>query len=405
MPIYNQVQTETITNGGGTFNLACGNSTTTRYVFSGTATLSSNWTIQPTGTPLQGMEFDIRWQAPTTIGANTITIFGRVLTEYEALNDLIITCYYNGSAWDVDVNIDDILWEPGTGSNSTTLISGGNTVSGTGALSGGSNCTSSGDYSATFGDNNITSAEGSFSVGSNNTSSALNSVTLGLTNTSSGINSVSTGTANVSSGDYSNTTNRLNTASGEASSAEGYTTIASGDFSHSGGKYAQSTRFGQWTRSSGKNNTGGSTEYSQHGEVDLYCSTTDATPEEMFLDNASERFTIANNSAMIFEVQVLAIQDAGGAGTVGDTAAWIMNGVVKNLGGTTALVDTVRYQDNTGAWGAAAQRAQDAAAATWTAAITASDANDSLVITVTGEANKTIYWHSTIKFTEIKYNV
>jgi hypothetical protein len=104
MPIYNQVQTETITNGGGTFNLACGNSTTTRYVFSGTATLSSNWTIQPTGTPLQGMEFDIRWQSACTIGANSVTIFGTALTADQALNDLIITCYYNGSAWDVDIN-------------------------------------------------------------------------------------------------------------------------------------------------------------------------------------------------------------------------------------------------------------------------------------------------------------
>lgn len=109
MPIYNQVQTETITNGGGTFNLACGNSTTTRYVFSGTATLAANWVIQPSGTPLQGMEFDIRWQSLCTQGANTVTIFGRVLSDDEALSDLTISCYYNGSAWDVDVTNNDLL--------------------------------------------------------------------------------------------------------------------------------------------------------------------------------------------------------------------------------------------------------------------------------------------------------
>jgi len=133
MPIYNQVQTETITNGGGTINLACGNSTTTRYVFSGTATLSSNWTIQPTGTPLQGMEFDIRWQSLCTQGANTVTIFGRALSDDEALSDLTVTCFYNGSSWDVDVVNNDLLldidspipfrglWRTDPGDSSKTL--------------------------------------------------------------------------------------------------------------------------------------------------------------------------------------------------------------------------------------------------------------------------------------------
>jgi hypothetical protein len=76
MATYNQVYTYTITNGGGTVNLPCSDSTTTRYVFSGTATLAANWVIQPSGNATEGMEFDIRWQSLCTQGANTVTIFG-----------------------------------------------------------------------------------------------------------------------------------------------------------------------------------------------------------------------------------------------------------------------------------------------------------------------------------------
>ncbi len=106
MPIYNQVYTYTVPNGGGTISLDVTDSTTTRYIFSGTPTLSSSFTIQPTGTPVQGMEFDIRWQCSATVGVNTVTIFGTTLTTAQALVDLIATCYYNGSAWDVDIQQD-----------------------------------------------------------------------------------------------------------------------------------------------------------------------------------------------------------------------------------------------------------------------------------------------------------
>lgn len=109
MATYNQVYTYTITNGGGTVNLPCSDSTTTRYVFSGTATLAANWVIQPSGNATEGMEFDIRWQSLCTQGANTVTIFGRILSDDEALSDLTISCYYNGSSWDVDVTNNDLV--------------------------------------------------------------------------------------------------------------------------------------------------------------------------------------------------------------------------------------------------------------------------------------------------------
>lgn len=103
MPIYNGTYTATITNGGGTINLDVADSTVTLYVFSGTANLSGSWVIQPTGIPIQGMLFPIKWVSDCTLNANNVTIFGTALTKDQALSDLEITAYYNGSAWDVDI--------------------------------------------------------------------------------------------------------------------------------------------------------------------------------------------------------------------------------------------------------------------------------------------------------------
>lgn len=346
MATFNQIYKYTITNGGGTVNLSVSDSNTTRYVFSGTATLIGNWVIQPSGSPAEGTEFDIRWQAPTTIGANSVTIFGRALTAYEALQDLQILCYYNGSAWDVDVIIDNILWQPGTGTNSRTLIVGGNTVTGTGAFSDGTNgCDSSGDYS------------------------------------------------------YSSQS--LNTASGDYSRAKGDGTIASANYSDSGGRDAKAIRYGEFARGSGVGAI--TTEKRQLSFLTASAETSDATPTLLSLNGTTgELLSIEENSLVEFDCKVIAFQRDGIAGTPGDAATWNFNGTIRNLGGTTALLDTVMYQDNTGAWGVSAQRAQDAAAAAWTVAATANNATDSLSITVTGEVNKGIVWLAYIQFTEIK---
>lgn len=109
MPIYNGVYTQTITTGGGTINLDVSQSTITRYIFDGTATLSSSWTIQSTGTPVAGMEFDIRWYAQVSLDGNNVTIFGQVLTQEQAENNLKIIAYYNGSTWDVLIEVTDVV--------------------------------------------------------------------------------------------------------------------------------------------------------------------------------------------------------------------------------------------------------------------------------------------------------
>lgn len=405
MPIYNQVQTETITNGGGTINLACGNSTTTRYVFSGTATLAANWVIQPSGTPFQGMEFDIRWQSACTIGANSVTIFGTVLTADQALNDLIITCYYNGSSWDVDIQQDGVqdIWEVGTGVGSVKLVEGGtSTSSGISSVNAGLDNTVSGDYSFSAGVSNTASGASTTAIGASNTASSSNTVALGNGNTANSGGAIAIGVGNTSSGSNSVAVGYNNTASADFALATGYTTTASGDFSESGGILSIAERRGQFSRASGNHLSVLGTDYAQYSKLTAFGNTSNATPSVLDLGDAAT-ITIPTNSIAFIRGEAIAIQVSGAAGSVGDSASWCFNGCIKNVSGTTSLVDTIRYQDNTGAWAGAAQRTQDAAAAAWTLVPTADNATDTLVLTATGEANKDIYWLVNIELTEIRY--
>jgi hypothetical protein len=121
MPIYNGVKTYTVTNGGGTVNIDLADPTTTRYYFSGTATLGSSYTIQGSGTPKEGMEVVIIWSSACTIGANTVTVFGQLLTASQALNNLVIRANYTNAAWVVNVEQDNGI----TCTNGLTTLAGG----------------------------------------------------------------------------------------------------------------------------------------------------------------------------------------------------------------------------------------------------------------------------------------
>lgn len=394
MATYNQIYKYTITNGGGTLNLPVSDANTSRYVFSGTATLAANWVIQPSGSPTEGIEFDIRWQSACTIGANSVTIFGTALTADQALNDLIISCYYNGSSWDVDITQDGIqdVWEVGSGTGSAKRVGFTNTASG--------------NYSTSEGLNNVASGEYSHTEGIDTTASTSAAHAEGNGTIASGSGSHSEGNDTTASGDSSHAEGRDTTASSTASHAEGQNTSASQGFTHSGGYYSIAGRYGQMSRASGRPEELNTSDYSQWSKLTSWTVTEDATPLLSYLDGvnlASSVISIPSNSIAYFRIEAVAIQQAGSAGTVGDSASWHMNGCIKNVSGTTSLVDTVRYQDNTGAWGAAAQRTQDAAAAAWTIVPTANNGTDTLDITVTGEANKTIYWLINIELTEIRY--
>lgn len=104
MPFLKIQQNIPITSSGGSFDLDV-NATTEIYNITGAATMASNVTIAPLGTPLSGLTYVFNYKAVLDITTNStsITIFGQTLTAAQALNSQVIICSYNGSSWDVDI--------------------------------------------------------------------------------------------------------------------------------------------------------------------------------------------------------------------------------------------------------------------------------------------------------------
>jgi hypothetical protein len=105
MPIIYNTKIDILTSGGGTLNLDI-TLPVQLYIIQGNATLTSNWTIQPSGVPIQGVQYDIKWEADITLNGNTITIFGKTMPETLSNKSHEITCYYDGVDWEVNFKID-----------------------------------------------------------------------------------------------------------------------------------------------------------------------------------------------------------------------------------------------------------------------------------------------------------
>jgi len=128
MPSQLIPQNITVTTGG-TINLPV-NQPINYYVISGTSTLSSGLTIQHSGTPTEGILYNIKYQAQVTYsGGNVVTIFGAALTQAQAMQELTISAYYDGSSWDINIHVDaESLPNNYNGVQTTAVPSGGGTV-------------------------------------------------------------------------------------------------------------------------------------------------------------------------------------------------------------------------------------------------------------------------------------
>lgn len=91
--------------GGGTINIPMTKDYAVYYI-DGTATLTSNWTIQPSGTAYEGITVVFYYNGGITLSGNTLTIFSKTITEDYADIPFIQTCYYDGSSWIVTVTPD-----------------------------------------------------------------------------------------------------------------------------------------------------------------------------------------------------------------------------------------------------------------------------------------------------------
>ena len=120
-----------------------------------------------------------------------------------------------------------------------------------------------------------------------------------------------------------------------------------------------------------------------HKNIVMAARTTDATATEVFLSDGTSKIDIASGSIVKFKATFV-------AGDNTDTCAFIQSGLIRNTGGTTALIGT-NIQETI-----AEDSGND-----WSAAITADDANDYLKIMVTGEASTTIDWTVFLEISEV----
>lgn len=118
-----------IVNTGGTVTLSTLPSTN-YYIVQGTSTLASGYQISPASTTTNGLFFKIKYQAQVTYsGSNVVTIFGVALTQAQALSELDIECYFNGSVWDVNILVcSESIPNNYQGVETTTVPSIGGTV-------------------------------------------------------------------------------------------------------------------------------------------------------------------------------------------------------------------------------------------------------------------------------------
>ena len=77
----------------------------TDYLITGNCSLTGSVTITPTGTPAIDVECNFKYEGIIYLGSSNITIFGRVLTQDEALTACYITARWDdiNTVWVVDV--------------------------------------------------------------------------------------------------------------------------------------------------------------------------------------------------------------------------------------------------------------------------------------------------------------
>lgn len=377
----------------GSYTLTSGKDEAIQIV-EGTFTLGANYQFSLAGSGNDGDTFSLIWNAACTRSGNNVTIFGVNCNQFVDNGQFSVNAFYTGASWKVSVvlgtgnNVSEI-WETGVGADSIFRKNYGSSANTTGA-----GAVNLGDSTSTA------SGADSFVSGSNNTASNAFAESTGGNSVASGAYAIAKGRQNTASGTYAVAQGGLNSASGQGAVAQGDGNTASADFTFASGSSANASRIGQKSHSAGIVGS----YYSQGTELFAGCSTTNATVTNLFLNGSSSRITIPSNTAVRLGARIIAVQEGGSSGAVGDMATWDILCTIKNVAGTTSIVDNVLYLDTAGAYQTTHhQSSQDAAASTWTIAVTADNTNDALDIQVTGQANKTILWHGVFYINEIKF--
>jgi len=262
-------------------------------------------------------------------------------------------------------------------------------------------------------------SENSYAVGVSNTVSGASSLASGSQNTVSGASSLASGSQNNVSGSGSLASGISNVVNGNTSLASGTSNSVYSDYSIAGGR-SNNLNLSTHSFAFGKDNSVQSSQEAfavglnnriesgshrsiatgrdsrtflrgqrshaidsftnigdaQYTDVTLKALTTDATPTELSIDASADSFLVEQDTAMFLTVAVTGFTEDGV-----DAAHYIRKVAIKNEGGTTSLIGSV----STIGTDVETQAGYDVS-------LTADDTNDTLAITVTGDASKNMRW-------------
>jgi hypothetical protein len=132
----------------------------------------------------------------------------------------------------------------------------------------------------------------------------------------------------------------------------------------------------------------GAFEQTGDAQTSVYVSrgqTTDDTQTELFLDGTAQRMAVSTNSTWSFDILVT------GRASNGNSAGYQIRGVIKNVGGVTSLVGSLRETS----------LAEDVPG--WDATVVVDDTHDALTVKVTGAASTSVRWVASIRTVEVGY--
>lgn len=132
-----------------------------QYVLNGSDTLAASYTFAESGTPFAGLTYIVDYNAQMTLNGNNITIFGRQLTQQEALKKFQLVAIYDGSAFQTFILPENsVTGRFYHGVTTTTVPSVGGTVTLNPALSKGFQVYNSGAGTVTLSSNYTITAGG-----------------------------------------------------------------------------------------------------------------------------------------------------------------------------------------------------------------------------------------------------
>jgi hypothetical protein len=258
-------------------------------------------------------------------------------------------------------------------------------ASGTNSVSIGYRSTASSDRAISIG--GTASGTTAISIGGG-TASGNSAIALGSSTASGAIDcSIAIGTGNAASGSYGSIAIGTGSgSSGNASVSIGRFLNSVGYIAYAFGLHALSNRVGMFAYSSGQFAIGDTpTGDAQRARFVMRNKTTTNSAVELFLDGSATRLTIPSGKVLGLTINICGISSTGAA-----VAHYMRQYALKNVSGTTTEV----YAPIT--------IGTDNAAGT-SIALSASDASDALVVSVTGTASTIWRWVASVDAVEIAF--